>query len=254
MVAGGDDGLVQVFDVNSRAILRTMKEHTLWVLIVSSRLSFRLSHQTNVFSPPPPTPHSPVHVTRFSPTNTEILSCSDDTTVKLWDVPSQSCISTFTGHTDYVRSGHFIPTNPSLLISGSYDSTIRLWDSRTSNSSAEMIMKHGGSPVEDILPFSSGGLILSAGGPILRVWDITTGGKCVRALSNHQKTITCLSFDGEKRRVLSGGLDHMVKVYDVEDWKVVHTMRYPAPILSLAVSVGGPFGVWLGPNRTHTSD
>jgi U3 small nucleolar RNA-associated protein 15 len=31
VVAGGDDGLVQVFDVNSRAILRTMKEHTLYV-------------------------------------------------------------------------------------------------------------------------------------------------------------------------------------------------------------------------------
>lgn len=27
VVAGGDDGVVQVFDVNSRAILRTMKEH-----------------------------------------------------------------------------------------------------------------------------------------------------------------------------------------------------------------------------------
>ena len=27
VVAGGDDGLVQVFDLNSRAILRTMKGH-----------------------------------------------------------------------------------------------------------------------------------------------------------------------------------------------------------------------------------
>jgi len=36
---------------------------------------------------------------------------------------------------------------------------------------------------------------------------------------------------------MTGGLDAMVKVYDVEDWKVVHTMRYPAPLLSLAVSV-----------------
>jgi U3 small nucleolar RNA-associated protein 15 len=46
-----------------------------------------------------------------------------------------------------------------------------------------------------------------------------------------------MAFDGERKRLLTGGLDHMVKVYDVEDWKVVHTMRYPAPILSLAVSV-----------------
>jgi U3 small nucleolar RNA-associated protein 15 len=29
----------------------------------------------------------------------------------------------------------------------------------------------------------------------------------------------------------------MVKVYDVSSWKVVHSMRYPAPVLCLAVSV-----------------
>lgn len=62
-------------------------------------------------------------------------------------------------------------------------------------------------------------------------------GQCVKAMSNHQKTITSVTFDGSKQRVLTGGLDMMVKVYDVEEWKVVHTMRYPAPILSLAVSV-----------------
>jgi len=100
-------------------------------------------------------------------------------------------------------------------------------------------MRHGGAPVEDILAFPTGGVAVSVGGPILRVWDLNMG-KCVRALSNHQKTITCATFDGTKGRVLTGGLDAMVKVYDVEDWKVVHTMRYPAPLLSLAVSVSHP--------------
>jgi WD40 repeat protein len=181
----------------------------------------------------------PVHVTRFSPNNTEIGSASDDGTVRLWDIPSQTCLQTFDGHTDYVRSLVFNPNNPSLLLSGSYDSTIKLWDARTGN--AEMTMSHGSNlSVEDVLLFPTGGsnVALSAGGPILRVWDLAmAGGKCVRALSNHQKTISCMTFDGGARRVLTGGLDMMVKVYDVEDWKVVHTMRYPAPIMSLAVSV-----------------
>jgi U3 small nucleolar RNA-associated protein 15 len=71
----------------------------------------------------------------------------------------------------------------------------------------------------------------------LRVWDLVSGGKCIRALSNHQKTITALTFDGQASRLLSGGLDQMVKVYDITNYKVVHTMRYPAPLLSLAISV-----------------
>jgi len=94
---------------------------------------------------------------------------------------------------------------------------------------------------EAVLPYPSGGLILSAGGPVVRCWDLVGGGRCLREVSNHQKTVTCLTFDGAngagKRRLLSGGLDQMVKVYDVADWKVVHTMRYTAPILSIAISV-----------------
>lgn len=92
-------------------------------------------------------------------------------------------------------------------------------------------------PVEQVLMFPSGTVALSASGPILRAWDLVAGGRCTRALSNHQKTITSLAFDGNAGRLLTGSLDHMVKVYDVSTYKVVHTMRYPAAILCLAVSV-----------------
>ncbi|WWC72509.1 uncharacterized protein I206_106471 [Kwoniella pini CBS 10737] len=208
LVAGDDEGQIQVFDINSRAVLRTMKEH-----------------------------NQPVRVTHFSPHSPQIVSGSDDTTVKLWDLSTQTCLNTLSSHTDYVRSVKFHPSNPSLLLSGSYDSTIRLHDVRLPEDTSNVItMRHGGSPVEDIGIFDSGGIGISVGGPILRLWDLTMSNKCLRALSNHQKTITCLSFDGEKKRVLTGSLDTMVKIYDIEDWKVVHTMRYPAPILSLAVS------------------
>lgn len=190
----------------------------------------------------------PVHCTRFSPSKTEILSASDDGTVRLWDLPSQTPIHTFAGHSDYVRTCAFLPSNPSLVLSGSYDGTVKLWDARVGggeSGDSQLTMGRPGAgamPVEALLAFpdgsagGSGGLCLSAGGPILRLWDLAMAGRCVRALSNHQKTITCMSFDSNRRRVLTGGLDQLVKVYDVEDWSVVHTMRYPAPLLSLAMS------------------
>lgn len=204
----------QVFDINSRAILRTLDSHK-----------------------------QPVHVTKFSAlSSTQILSCSDDTTAKIWDVPSQSTISTFTSHTDYVRSGQISTTNPHLVLTGSYDATVRLFDSRSGT--CEMVMREHGEnggggriPVEQVLMFPSGTVAISSAGPIMRVWDIVAGGRCTRALSNHQKTVTSLSFDARASRLLTGGLDQMVKVYDVSTYKVVHTMRYPAPILCLSISV-----------------
>ncbi|KAG2757311.1 WD40 repeat-like protein, partial [Suillus brevipes Sb2] len=214
VVAGDDTGLVQVFDINSRAILRTLDSHK-----------------------------QPVHVTKFSAlAPTQVLSCSDDTTVKLWDVPSQAEVVTFHAHTDYVRSGEVSTSNPHLILTGSYDATMRLFDTRTSQ--CEMIMGGDSSnavPVEQVKMFPSGTMALSAAGPILRLWDLVAGGRCLRAFSNHQKTITSLAFDGSAGRLLTGSLDHMVKVYDVSSYKVVHTMRYPAPVLCLAIS----------PDETH---
>lgn len=181
----------------------------------------------------------PVHITKFSPQDsTQLVSCSDDTTVKLWDIPSEAPIHTFVSHTDYVRAGQISPSNPSLILTGSYDATVRLFDARTGTCTMTMgadLPRVG--PVEDVLMFPSGSLAVAATGNVLRVWDLVAGGRCVRAVSNHQKSVTSLAFDGSASRLLTGGLDHMVKVYDVATYRVVHTMRYPAPILSLAVSV-----------------
>ncbi|KAJ7068310.1 WD40-repeat-containing domain protein [Mycena amicta] len=211
VVAGDDSGLVQIFDINSRAILRTLDSHK-----------------------------QPVHVTKFSTlTPTQVLSCSDDTTAKIWDVPSQTAVTTFTSHTDYVRSGQVSTSNPNLILTGSYDGTVRLFDSRSGH--CEMTMGGDDTPVEQVLMFPSGTVAISSAGPILRVWDIVAGGRCTRALSNHQKTVTALAFNPDASRLLTGGLDQMVKVYDVSNYKVVHTMRYPAPILCLAIS----------PDETH---
>lgn len=224
LVAGEDSGAVQVFDTNSRTILRTFKGHEL-----------------------------PVHVSRFSSNPTQVLTASDDRTVRLWDMPEQAAVRVFEGHDDYVRSGAVSPDNANLVLSGSYDGTVRLWDARMSERGGEAIRMEHGAPVEDVLVFPTGGssMAMSAGGPIVRSWDLLSGGRCTHAASNHQKTVTSLALSvdsgaefsaaqggtGGGMRVLSAGLDHLVKVYDpADDMRVTHTMRYPSPILSMAVS------------------
>lgn len=222
LVAGEDSGAVQVFDTNSRTILRSFRGHAL-----------------------------PVHVSHFSSEPTQVLTASDDRTVRLWDLPEQKELRRFDAHTDYVRAGVVSRDNANLALSGSYDGTVRLWDARMHERGGEAIRMEHGAPVEDVLvyPTGGGGMALSAGGPVVRAWDLLAGGRCTHAMSNHQKTVTKLAlsvdsgagFSAEQGsggvRLLSGGLDHLVKVYDpAQDYRVTHTMRYPAPILSLAVS------------------
>ncbi|CAG8619716.1 4868_t:CDS:2, partial [Paraglomus brasilianum] len=189
----------------------------------------------------------PVQVTKFSPVNTQILSCSDDKTVRVWDIPTQECIACFDEHQaghhvslvedvisrDYARAGLFSESNRNLLLSGSYDETVKLWDVRIKE--CALTMKHE-YPVEDVLMFPGDGVIISAGGPYFKVWDLLMGGRLIQTVSNHQKTITSLCFDSQRTRLFTGSLDQHVKVYDVQDYKVIYNFKHPAPVLTVACS------------------
>lgn len=204
VVAGGDSGTIQAFDLNSRAILKTWKEHK-----------------------------QPVWVTQWHPSElTSLLSCSDDRTVRLWDLPSDKSITTLDGHQDYVRCGSFMPAQSGLIVSGSYDQTVRLWDSRAGGK-AVMVFKHA-APVEAVLPMPSGTAVLAASSNTINVLDIVAA-KPIQILRNHQKTVTALSLAKNGERLLSGALDGHVKVFETTGWNMVAGMKYPSPILSLAV-------------------
>lgn len=210
LAAGDDSGKIQVFDVGSRAILKTWDTHK-----------------------------QPVWTTKFSPTDlTTLLSASDDKTVRLWDLPSNEPTSTFVGHNDYVRCANFLPGNMSnTLVSGSYDSTVKLWDSRTGSGSPVMTFKHA-APVEDVLSLPSGTTVLAAAGNSVSVLDLVAA-RPLHVITNHQKTVTSLSLASNGRRVVTGGLEGHVKVFETTGWNVVNSVKYQSPILSVKVIPSG---------------
>lgn len=211
LVAGDETGAVQVFDVNSRSILRTWKEHK-----------------------------QPTWVAKFSPTcATDLLTASDDRTVRLWDLPSEKSVRSFAGHSDYVRSGTFMPgaQSSNLVISGSYDQTVRLWDTRAEGR-AVMTFKMP-APIESVLPMPLGTTVLTSADNQIAVLDVVAG-KPLHMISSHQKTVTCLSVASQGSRVVSGSLDGQMKVFETTGWNVVGGTKYPSPILSLGVISSGP--------------
>ncbi|KAK5070488.1 U3 small nucleolar RNA-associated protein 15 [Lithohypha guttulata] len=199
LVAGDETGAIQAFDVNSRAILKTWKEQK-----------------------------QPVHVTKWHPKETtSLMSCCDDRTVRLWDLPSDNSIVTLRGHTDY---------NSNIIVSGSYDQTVKLWDSRTAGS-AVMTFQHVGS-VEEVLSMPSGTTIVASAENRVAILDIVAA-KPLHMITNHQKTVTSLCIASQGSRLVTGGLDGHMKVFETVGWNVVAGSKYAAPILSLQVITTG---------------
>lgn len=63
----------------------------------------------------------------FSPDGKNIISGSEDTTIKIWDSITGECLHTLTGHTSYVSSVRY-GKDGKFIVSGSRDTTIKLWN------------------------------------------------------------------------------------------------------------------------------
>ncbi|KAL7635619.1 UNVERIFIED_CONTAM: hypothetical protein RMT77_013436 [Armadillidium vulgare] len=176
----------------------------------------------------------PVHRVDFVYGKKQVVGFSDDYTVSLWDTPSGERVQTFEEHKDFIRAGVTSPTSEDTVISGSYDHTVKVWDARSRSS---VMTFQQGSPVETLLCYPSGTLIASAGGTEIKIFDII-GGKLLSVISQHHKNITCLNFASKNSRLLSGSLDRHVKVYDLTTFKLLHSMDYPAPVMSLGIAPG----------------
>lgn len=71
-----------------------------------------------------------------------LLSGGDDNTLRIWDLPTRSCVRVLSGHTQPVTSVCPHPYLP-LIISASEDGTIRFWDAASLRPDTEMRLSLG---------------------------------------------------------------------------------------------------------------
>ncbi|KAI3526809.1 hypothetical protein L1887_06072 [Cichorium endivia] len=216
IAAGSYSGQIQVFDPKKRTALRRFRGHS-----------------------------RPVHFVSYPRVDKlHLFSGGDDAVVKYWDVSSETLIHNLIGHKDYVRCGDGSPASDDMFITGSYDHTVRVWDVRVSNQGSMMNINHG-APVEDVIYLPSGGLIATAGGNNVKIWDVIGGGKLLHSMESHNKTVTSLCVgkigkdSGEfanQYRILSVSLDGYLKAFDYSTLKITSSIRFPSSLMSVAFS------------------
>ncbi|KAL0916182.1 hypothetical protein M5K25_013673 [Dendrobium thyrsiflorum] len=223
LAAGGESGLVQVFNpLSSGQALRRLRAHS-----------------------------RPVRVVRFPRVadKLHLFSAGDDALLSYWDVSTESTLLSFpAAHRDYIRACSPSPITADVIATGSYDHSVKVWDVRMSPDSNQVCTFTHGNPVESVLFLPSGGLIATAGGNSVKIWDVIGGGRLLHTMESHNKTVTsiCLGRVGNEgagscgeSRILSVSIDGYLKVFDFAAFKITHTVRYPAQLLSVGFSPSG---------------
>lgn len=164
---------------------------------------------------------------KFSPDSNYLSSGSGDTTVRFWDLSTQTPQYKCEGHTNWVLCISWSPDSKKL-VSGCKDGVIICWDPENGKQKAPVMRGHKQwitalvwEPFHinsDCKYFASS----SKDGDI-RIWDSVLG-KCMRILTSHSKSVTSLLWGGSSL-LYSGSQDRTIKVWRPHDGVLCRTLE-----------------------------
>ena len=187
----------------------------------------------------------------------KLISCSNDKTIKIWDLETFECLKTLNGHSDRVKKIEKLPNNQ--ILSCSSDHTIKLWDIdlglclKTFNhdyivcslkiltdktfasgswkkikiwniDDGRCIKTFNGHAcyVKDLLLIPNGSLVSCSQDKTIKLWNIEQG-ICTKTLNGHTDMVFCL-FLLNNGNLVSGSADKTIKIWDIESGTCITTL------------------------------
>eukprot|EP00271_Cylindrocystis_brebissonii_P008451 TRINITY_DN22761_c0_g1_i1.p1 TRINITY_DN22761_c0_g1~~TRINITY_DN22761_c0_g1_i1.p1 ORF type:complete len:469 (+),score=58.03 TRINITY_DN22761_c0_g1_i1:208-1614(+) len=163
----------------------------------------------------------------FSPDGQKLASGSGDTTVRFWDINTQSPDFTCTGHTNWVLCIAWSPDGCQVA-SGGMDGDVRIWNPKKGDAPAPPLKGHkkwitslAWEPAHLAMP-SRRVASASKDGDV-RIWD-TALRKTVIVLTGHTLAVTCVKWGGDGL-IYSGSRDCTIKVWETTQGKLIRELK-----------------------------
>ena len=148
-------------------------------------------------------------------TNGQLVSSSEDGTVRLWDVDTQSEIRQFNDGAGQQTKSVDVSPNGEFLIFGSSDRTLKLWEV---NSGRLLRRFEGHQDIVLSVAFSPDGQIIASGSAdnTVRLWDISDG-SLIKTLVGHTDRIWAIAFHPSGTQLASGSWDGTVRIWNIDE-------------------------------------
>ncbi|MBD2325652.1 NACHT domain-containing protein [Alkalinema sp. FACHB-956] len=158
-------------------------------------------------------------------------------TIDLWNTKDNQLITSFKGHTNWVRSLEFSADN-TLLISAAFDSTIRVWDVKTGKC-LQVLLGHTDRINSVTMSLDKKYIISGSDDRTIKVWD-WLGQKCLHTLEGHTSAVEAVVIQDMDKVLISGASDQSIRIWDLETGTYLRSLSgHTHRVRSLALSPDG---------------
>uniref|UniRef100_A0A1A7YQB2 TAF5-like RNA polymerase II, p300/CBP-associated factor (PCAF)-associated factor n=1 Tax=Iconisemion striatum TaxID=60296 RepID=A0A1A7YQB2_9TELE len=163
-----------------------------------------------------------VYRTTFLTDSSGLLSCSEDTTIRYWDLGSFTNTALYQGHAYPVWDLDVSPCSL-YFASSSHDRTARLW---TFSRTYPLRLYAGHLSDVDCIRFHPNSNYLATGSTdkTVRLWS-TQQGSSVRLFTGHRGPVLSLAFSPNGKYLASAGEDQRVKLWDLASGTMFKDLR-----------------------------
>ncbi|NXH67737.1 TAF5L factor, partial [Hydrobates tethys] len=164
----------------------------------------------------------PVYSTRFLSDSSGLLSCSEDMSIRYWDLGSFTNTVLYQGHAYPVWDLDISPCSL-YFASGSHDRTARLW---SFDRTYPLRIYAGHLADVDCVKFHPNSNYLATGSTdkTVRLWS-TQQGNSVRLFTGHRGPVLALAFSPNGKYLASAGEDQRLKLWDLASGTLYKELR-----------------------------
>jgi WD40 repeat protein len=249
LVSGGEDLTMRLWDLATGLCLVDWQAHTAWVRFVAfspdgrSIASGSYDRSIKIWDVAKQNPQllqevgdlksgicthtltghqQPISAIAFSPDGQQLVSCSFDKTIKLWDVHSGRCLKTLLGHRNRIWTIAVHP-NGRQIATGGDDNHTKIWDLKRGRC-LNTIVGHTNAILSVNLNHHGDRLASGNEDNTIRVWDVNSG-RITQTLREHTNRVWSVNFSPDDRLLASGSADYTIKLWDWRSGNCLKTLR-----------------------------